>query len=107
MVEHIGLDKVKTLAEKKGLKPARVKGTDGISLTKGNTRMDIITWDDFTASLKRRGLAVYESGGWMKRRSVLPFLHLLATKDRNSFEGSEFDVEEAPRGLFLRTSIPS
>ena len=55
-----------TVAEKKGLRPARIKGTSGVNLTKGNPRMDPVTWEEFETTLTGRGLAVYESGGWMK-----------------------------------------
>jgi hypothetical protein len=40
-----------------------------ISLDKAkesNARLEIIGWDDFEATLKKRGLGVFESGGWMK-----------------------------------------
>ncbi len=65
-MEKISIDKVKMLAKEKGLKPAKVKGTSGVSLTKGNPRLDIITWEEFEKLLASRGLAVYEYGGWMK-----------------------------------------
>ncbi len=65
-MEKISIDKAKMLAKEKGLKPAKVKGTSGVSLTKGNPRLDIITWEEFEKLLMSRGLAVYEYGGWMK-----------------------------------------
>ncbi len=66
MMEKISIEKVKALADNKGLRPAKLKGTNGISLTKGNPKMDPITWDEFETALTGKGLAVYESGGWMK-----------------------------------------
>ena len=61
------MEKAKKIADNKGLKPGRVKGTDGVQFTKGkNQRLDVITWDEFEAALKKRKLAIYESGGWMK-----------------------------------------
>ena len=67
VMNEITLDKAKTLAKRKGLKPGRVKGTNGVQFTKGrNPRLETIDWDDFEKTLKRRRLAVYESGGWMK-----------------------------------------
>lgn len=67
VMEQVSLDKAKDIARKKGLKPGRVKGTNGIQFTKGNNaRLETINWDEFEATLKKRGLAVYESGGWMK-----------------------------------------
>ncbi len=66
-MEQISLDAARKIAEKKGLKPGRVKGTNGIQFTKGgNTRLEVIDWNVFSETLKRRNLAIYESGGWMK-----------------------------------------
>ncbi|MEE9490433.1 MAG: hypothetical protein V3V91_08360 [Thermoplasmata archaeon] len=67
VMEAITPDSAKNIAKKKGLKPGRVKGTDGIQFTKGrNARLEIITWDEFENTLSKRKLQVYESGGWMK-----------------------------------------
>jgi len=67
VMEKISLVKAKDIAKKKGLKPGRVKGTEGIQFTKGkNARLMIISWDEFEKTLKNRKLAVFESGGWMK-----------------------------------------
>jgi hypothetical protein len=67
VMEQISVDKAKEIAKKKGLKPGRVKGTNGIQFTKGsNDRLEIIQWDEFEKTLKQRGLGVFESGGWMK-----------------------------------------
>jgi hypothetical protein len=67
VMEQISLDKAKTIASKKGLKPGRVKGTKGIQFTKGkNDRLEVIDWAEFEKTLNARRLAVYESGGWMK-----------------------------------------
>ena len=66
-METISLDKAKSIAGKKGLKPGRVKGTTGVQFTKGkNPRLEIIGWDEFEKTLAKRKLAIYESGGWMK-----------------------------------------
>lgn len=54
-------------AKKKGLRPGRVKGTDGIQFTKGrNNRIEVISWDDFRNTLAERQLEVFESSGFMK-----------------------------------------
>ena len=67
VMEQISLVKSKEIAKKKGLKPGRVKGTEGVQFTKGNNdRLEIISWDEFEKTLKKRGLSVFESGGWMK-----------------------------------------
>jgi hypothetical protein len=66
-MERIDLDKAKVIAKNKGLKPGKVKGTTGIQFTKGkNNRLDVIEWSEFEEILKKRKLAIYESGGWMK-----------------------------------------
>ncbi|MFW6304177.1 MAG: hypothetical protein ACOC1V_00180 [Candidatus Saliniplasma sp.] len=66
-MEKISVSKAEKIAKEKGLKPGLVKGTDGIQFTKGdNPRLKTIDWDEFKEKLDERGLAVYESGGWMK-----------------------------------------
>ncbi|WP_400205420.1 hypothetical protein [Candidatus Methanarcanum hacksteinii] len=65
--ESIDIEKAKKVAELKGLKPGRVKGTDAIQLTKGeNHRFEYITWKEFEDKLNEKGLAIYEYAGWMK-----------------------------------------
>jgi hypothetical protein len=67
VMTKIDVDKAKQIAGKKGLKPGRVKGTQGVQFTKGkNPRLEIIDWSEFESTLGKRKLAVYESGGWMK-----------------------------------------
>ncbi len=67
VMEKISIIKARQIAENKGLKPGRVKGTDGVQFTKGNNdRLELISWEDFQDALMKRGLAIYESGGWMK-----------------------------------------
>ncbi len=54
-------------AKKKGLRPGRVRGTDGIQFTKGrNNRIEVISWDEFRDTLAERKLEVFESSGFMK-----------------------------------------
>ena len=66
-MDKISLDKAKTIAEKKGLKPGKVKGLTTLQFTKGSSsKVEIITWDEFEKGLKAKKLAVYESNGWMK-----------------------------------------
>lgn len=66
-MEPISVESAIEKAKKKGLRPGRVKGTSGIQFTKGrNTRIDVITWDEFRDTLARRKLQVYESSGFMK-----------------------------------------
>lgn len=67
VMEEINTGKAREIADEKGLKPGRVKGTEGVQFTKGtNARLETISWNDFEATMKNRGLAIYESGGWMK-----------------------------------------
>lgn len=67
VMEPISVEKAIQIAKKKGLKPGRVRGTDGIQFTKGrNKRLELIEWDEFEKTLSQRRLQVFESGGWMK-----------------------------------------
>ena len=67
VMEPISVMKAKDIAGKKGLKPGRVKGTNGIQFTKGgNSRLEVIGWDEFEKTLNTKKLQIYESGGWMK-----------------------------------------
>jgi len=68
VMSEISVAKAKEIANKKKLKPGRVKGTkDGIQFTNGkNDRLEVISWDEFEKALKKKKLAIYESGGWMK-----------------------------------------
>lgn len=63
----IEIGKAKDIAAQKNLKPGRVVGTSGVQFTKGNNkRLEVISWGDFETALSSRGLAIYESKGWMK-----------------------------------------
>ena len=67
VMERIDLDRAQAIAKNKGLKPGKVKGTEGVQFTKGkNDRLSVISWEEFESILKTRKLAIYESGGWMK-----------------------------------------
>lgn len=66
-MQKITVERAKSIASRKGLKPGKVRGTNGIQFTKGNNpRLQTIDWDEFEKTLTSHGLAVYESGGWMK-----------------------------------------
>ena len=55
------------IADEKGLKPGKVKGTDGVQFTKGGSqRVTNIDWEEFKKLIVERKLQIYESGGWMK-----------------------------------------
>ena len=67
VMKEIDVDGARKIAEEKGLKPAKVRGTEHIQFTRGgNDRLEVISWDEFAKLLKERGLAIYESSGWMK-----------------------------------------
>jgi len=67
VMEKITVGKAKGIASGKGLKPGKVLGTNGVQFTKGkNPRIEVIDWGQFEDLLNEKGLAVYESDGWMK-----------------------------------------
>ena len=66
-LREIGIDEARSIAERKGLVPGRVRGTEQVRFTSGNNeRLDVIDWTTFEETVRKRNLAVYESGGWMK-----------------------------------------
>jgi hypothetical protein len=63
----ISLEEARKIADRKGLKPGLVKGTEGVQFTRGeNGRIEPVSWEEFENHLRARRLAVYESGGYMK-----------------------------------------
>lgn len=67
VMEPISVEAAIEKAKRKGLRPGRVRGTDGIQFTKGrNARLEVISWDDFRTTLSDRKLQVFESSGFMK-----------------------------------------
>jgi len=67
VMEPVSVESAIEKAKKKGLKPGRVKGTDGIRFTKGRTKkIEVISWNEFRKTLRERRLQVYESSGSMK-----------------------------------------
>jgi len=66
-LREISMDEVRQIADEKGLQPGRVRGTEQIRFTKGESdRVEVIDWSTFEVTAQRRNLGVYESGGWMK-----------------------------------------
>src|SRR2546425_4080528 len=66
VMEPVSIEEAIEKAKKKGLRPGRVKGTDGIQFTKGrNNRIEVITWDEFRSTLADRQLEVFDSNGFM------------------------------------------
>jgi len=67
VMEPVSIEAAIEKAKKKGLRPGRVRGTDGIQFTKGrNNRIDVITWEEFRDTLAERRLEIFESSGFMK-----------------------------------------
>ncbi len=67
VMEEISLDDARKICEKKGLKPARVRGTEIVQFGReGSPRLEIISWDEFGRTLRERGLGIYEENGWLK-----------------------------------------
>lgn len=67
VMQEVSVERAKQIAEGKGLRPGRVKGTSGIQFTRGsNARLEIIDWNDFERIIHDGDLAIYESSGWMK-----------------------------------------
>lgn len=56
VMEPVSVEGAIEKAKKKGLRPGRVKGTNGIQFTKGlNDRIEVISWDEFRKTLKDQG----------------------------------------------------
>src|SRR5207247_4443802 len=67
VMEPVSIEAAIEKAKKKGLRPGRVKGTDGIQFTKGrNNRIEVISWEEFRSTLSDRQLEVFDSNGFMK-----------------------------------------
>lgn len=66
-LREIDFQTAKSIADQKGLKPSRVRGTNTLRFTNGsNPGLEVVTWDEFERVASSRRLAVYESAGWMK-----------------------------------------
>ena len=66
-LREIDIEEAKRIAANRGLLPSRVRGTSTLRFSNGtNERLEIIDWTEFEATVRRRSLGVYESGGWMK-----------------------------------------
>lgn len=66
-LRQITFDDARKIAAEKGLQPSKVKGTNTLRFSKTpSDKLQVITWDEFQHTASVRGLAVYESAGWMK-----------------------------------------
>lgn len=66
-LRQIDFETARRIAEEKGLRPTKVRGTNTLRFSnRSDDRLEIITWDEFEKVASSRRLAVYESGGWMK-----------------------------------------
>ena len=55
MMERIALEKARVIATNKGLKPGRVKGTEGVQFTKGKTTDSPLSDGKILKSSSNRG----------------------------------------------------
>ncbi len=66
-LREISFDDARKIAADKGLQPSTVKGTNTLRFSKTpSDKLQVITWDEFQSTAQVRGLAVFESAGWMK-----------------------------------------
>lgn len=66
-MRKIDVTTAKKIADRKGLVPSRVIGTEGVQLSTGsNDHLEEVSWEDFERALATRKLAIYEQGGWLK-----------------------------------------
>ncbi len=66
-LRQISFDDARRIATDKGLQPSKVKGTNTLRFSKSpSDKLQVITWDEFQQTASTRGLAVFESAGWMK-----------------------------------------
>jgi hypothetical protein len=67
VLQEISVDKAKEIANKTGLKPAKVKGTEIVRFMKNpRATLQEIDWDEFESIMKKNKLVIYASGTWMK-----------------------------------------
>ncbi len=66
-LREISFGDARKIAAEKGLQPSKVRGRDTLRFSKTQSdKLTVITWDEFEQTATARGLAVYESAGWMK-----------------------------------------
>ncbi len=74
-MRKITFEEARRIADGKGLVPVIVKGTGDSGLLRFaklrfggqmDPRLEATTWEQFESIAWRRGLAVYESAGWMR-----------------------------------------
>ena len=67
VMEPVSVESAIEIAKKKGLRPGRVRGTNGIQFTKGRSKqIVVISWDEFRDTLGKRKLQVYEPAATRK-----------------------------------------
>ena len=66
-MKPISVERAKTIATEKNLKPGKVRGTSEIEFTRGGSpRVEVIDWPEFEQILAQKGLEIQEGGGFMK-----------------------------------------
>lgn len=66
-LRRITLAEARRLASRQGLTPVRVAGTDILRFSRReHPSLERVPWGEVSRILRRRGVAVYASGGWLK-----------------------------------------
>lgn len=66
-MKRITFEEARKIAESKGLKPARLKGTEVISFVKDyGTGYIPLTWDEVKKLIEENGSELYDNNGWIR-----------------------------------------
>jgi len=66
-MKKITIEEAKANAERRGLDPVRLKGTDAIIFTKApQSRCEVVSWEDVRALMEENGSELYDDNGWIK-----------------------------------------
>ena len=86
-LQAISVDKARQIATKKGLKPARVRGTEKVQFTKGrNANVEPVAWEEFEGLLAKRHLGGrrYPLRRGVPPRALFPFPSLSSSRARET-----------------------
>jgi len=66
-LEKVSVEEARAIAERAGLKPGKVVGTEIIRFIKvPKENLEEISWDDFGRILRENNLAIYRWKDWLK-----------------------------------------
>jgi hypothetical protein len=66
-MKRVTFDEARKIVESRGLKPARLKGTEVIAFVKEyGTRYVPLTWDEVKKLIEESGSELYDSNGWIR-----------------------------------------